>query len=1085
MGLRATSTFYNLSGQKFVVEIHRAGFTGSAHNFEIVSEGLNLEYDTDTNDVHDEIVSSAVTLTIVARTADDETLLDDLKQYGEAGHRLKITRDWVGTTTQYPWWHGVILDDIAVVDALPRIVELNFTDDLGLLGEVLYKSNASTEYADQTNCVVVLARCLSKLRWFDEVHNATSTAIKILEYVSHDDIQATPAAENIIANHERFRNPDDNGEFQYFDSAKILRETLRMLQSRIMLSNGVFHVVPSGIAVPANNLWTFDNYLKTGAKDTAPDLISNTDFQGTTNYQTYGPAIHTIGEQQTGLEFGSLPPLSEVKIRHEYDGLKYDWFGPTGIDLGSNWFGVNAYGNDTTTQVGEVVTLTFGWAATLDGDLTTLEGARAKISFRLRHGSRYAKRTGSILVDAQGDAIQSSYTTTGGAQNCFDVVQAAPEYSAASASTIDVWLPVFYRAEGLSFVNGAESITFPPLDVSTGTTEIQSPSIQFFGADGTTYAEGATVQLSYIYQMHGAAIAEGDSIIYRRTNQDAAARENLDLGDILLGDRVSNFGSPQTLNWAINGSGGYAAATMDWNNANFPSTSQPIASLICWDRLALRLNSCRTIMATVRSPFLSQFHRLRHDGDDFILTATKYNAERDFWTLEGVAYNYDTNEPTGTNSDSASLGNMGLSAGRNATITTGQFSGLVQKVSQVQQIATDLSKQQADIETGAETRVAALTLPDLADTNIPSTPTTGHFLKWDGTNWRAAAVTGGGGASEFDDLSDVDVGSAVNGQIVKYNANDSEWQLANNTFANLGDVNPSLSPAPGDLLLWTTLNGGQWSSTTVSSAVGSQIDLGNLGNVTDTATGTAGNILLDFALAGAPYWISQPITTATNSHVDIDDLKNVGSTSPTTGDVLTYDGTNWNPSAPTGGGSTGPIPLVNISGRWQWSSADDGERVLTGQTSYGPFNWYSHTNEPNTTTIRVYNAAHVVGTTSGNMSAYYANAFGVRIPTTDKKLRVDFQFRIQNAPSGSEWGMSIWGCATPANGTTGSVPFTLRGVSSTVTTTTTSSIAFYHSTFTTAQNIGDSFILPMFENRAGSLTSSVYIYGQVGIYLVD
>lgn len=211
-------------------------------------------------------------------------------------------------------------------------------------------------------------------------------------------------------------------------------------------------------------------------------------------------------------------------------------------------------------------------------------------------------------------------------------------------------------------------------------------------------------------------------------------------------------------------------------------------------------------------------------------------------------------------------------------------------------------------------------------------------------------------------------------------------------------------------------------------------------------------------------------------------------TTGTSGQVLQTDGSGvmtWEDASGGGGGSTGPMPLTKISGRWTWSSADDGERVMTGNTSYGPFNWYSHTSEPNNTTIRVYSSSHTANQTSGSMPAYYMSAFGVSLGVDTKKVRIDFSFRIQNAPSGSTWGLSMWGANAPANGTTANQTYTLRAVSADVTTTTTSSTAFYSGTVTTSGAIANDYILPMFENRSGSLTSTTYLYGQMDIYLVD
>ena len=120
----------------------------------------------------------------------------------------------------------------------------------------------------------------------------------------------------------------------------------------------------------------------------------------------------------------------------------------------------------------------------------------------------------------------------------------------------------------------------------------------------------------------------------------------------------------------------------------------------------------------------------------------------------------------------------------------------------------------------------------------------------------------------------------------------------------------------------------------------------------------------------------------------------------------------------------------------------------------------------------------------GLCAQFYITAFGVPLGVDTKKVRVDFNFRVQNAPSGTTWGLSIWGANTPANGTTTSSTFTLRAVSSDISTTSTNSTAFYSGTVTSTGVIANDYILPMFENRSGSLNSTTYIYGQISIYLV-
>lgn len=70
------------------------------------------------------------------------------------------------------------------------------------------------------------------------------------------------------------------------------------------------------------------------------------------------------------------------------------------------------------------------------------------------------------------------------------------------------------------------------------------------------------------------------------------------------------------------------------------------------------------------------------------------------------------------------------------------------------------------------------TLAGLSDVNL-SSPTDGQVLVYDDTNdeWVNANPTGG--ASAVSDLTDVDLTSLANGQILKYNSTTQKWENAN------------------------------------------------------------------------------------------------------------------------------------------------------------------------------------------------------------------------------------------------------------------------------------------------------------------
>ena len=204
------------------------------------------------------------------------------------------------------------------------------------------------------------------------------------------------------------------------------------------------------------------------------------------------------------------------------------------------------------------------------------------------------------------------------------------------------------------------------------------------------------------------------------------------------------------------------------------------------------------------------------------------------------------------------------------------------------------------------------------------------------------------------------------------------------------------------------------------------------------------------------------------------------------GDVLATNGSAELSWLTPSGGSSDPIPLTSVSGRFQWASADSGERVLIGSTSYGPFNWYNFSMEPTSTSFRTYSSTDVVDTATENFDGWRVMGSSFPMPKiTNKKMRIRYFFRLQNAPVSSTWGFSLWGGNRLTSGTAGTVTLTLRGLSSDITVSSNTSTVIYSGIFTTTSNITEDDLVFLAENRSGTLTTTVYMIGQWSIEIVN
>ncbi|WP_413613484.1 tail fiber domain-containing protein [Bdellovibrio sp. HCB-110] len=248
----------------------------------------------------------------------------------------------------------------------------------------------------------------------------------------------------------------------------------------------------------------------------------------------------------------------------------------------------------------------------------------------------------------------------------------------------------------------------------------------------------------------------------------------------------------------------------------------------------------------------------------------------------------------------------------------------------------------------------------VAKTIIP-TCSAGTFLTWDGTNFSCNAVSGASGGTVTNVTSansyltvingtstpqlTVNVGTSANTVAA---GNDARFTDARTpTGAAGGDLsgtypNPSVvkiqgvdlnvtSPSAGQFLKYS---GGQWINSAIAIADVTNLSTTLSGYLTTAAFNTAVGSA-NCAVHETPYWNSvagQFLCQAINVSVAGDVSGSIGAvtvnkikgvaidtTTPTTGQVLKYDGTKWSPSADNDGGGTvtnvtGTAPLSVTSG---------------------------------------------------------------------------------------------------------------------------------------------------------------------------
>lgn len=1050
MGIRLKGKVATTFNNVYTVEILDTQQTGGTLEVELRTPGFSLEYHGG-EDIFTPLIPSTCTIPLVITTSTIESFLIDLQTAEENRFRVRIRSG--GEDDDPIFWVGTITtDNISTIDGpFPYDAEVTAVDGLQLLSRRKYVPAATnSSYLTHTIDILKLIGTsdLFETGGVDEVFLKTFITAEPDVATLNDnltDVKLTGKFYDLTT--QTFT------AFEY-DAEVFLTNLLRAYNCRIVQTEGAYFIV--SISKYLDSAITTVNVRRFFADETETS-VENTSF-----VRLLSPTVnrYRLSYWRTNLK----PPIREVTRPLNY-GSGLIVTNQPGGNTAVYPSGASNTPSTASYQINENHTYPVGTRFQITGvaeiqtavTSTTEPTGKLRFVVEFRIGTYYLRRMNVELVSGVvttipadefsnvGDQEVQEWDTPEEAQwtnTSSDVLQFGSElinYDAyspyATVPTVDVPINIGF--------------TTPPLPAEvTGTLRIAFRSGLFKGDGGAptqTLKNGTPVFISFRLSAEN---GNSSGVIYKAINSNNAS-ETVEEDPVYFGTKLISGGEYQyNPSEFFNGNG----SLPNWVTP-YETTGKGLHQIAVNDIARYRVNAVEIFTGTLVSQnAFATYIACYYDnvtGKIYVQVNTKYEADTETYSLELHVCGF---APSTNPTEEVVLINDGVKPPSN---TAGEVS-LIQK--STRRFVRLTSEQIADIET------------DVAEVRATSD------------------ASGGKSVVLLQYLGDVKISGPLDGQILEYNSLAGRW---NNVAPSAGGS--PLSASNQTIAQGVTrdiiLNGSVANNTyfrIVDSAGTVIFSIQNYGTILNiieyygliayrsTATAPGSIAIYEPAASGVNFVQIKSPALAANI------ILTLPPTTGTAGQALVTDGSG----ALSFSDTPALLPLQNISGRWQWSSADAGERVLTGSTAYGPFNWYSHSNEPNTTTIRVYSAAHVIGTTSGFMPAYYLPAFGVPIPTDSRKVRVDFNFRVQNAPTGSTWGVSLWGADAPADGTTSSIEFTLRGVSADVTTTTTSSVAFYSGTVTTPAAITETHILPMFENRTGSLTTTCYIYGQLSIYLV-
>lgn len=1060
MAIRYRAKTATASGTIYTLHIHDTDYTGSVVNIELRTPGFSLSYHGGEN-VFTPIVPSTCTLPWLITSTAMETGLGLMMSSDEGRFRLVIRK---GDTDASPiFWVGIITQDNLTIQDQPEPYDVELRAVCGL--QLLNKQQYTPAQTNQTYIRHVID--ILQLIGTDDLFETSGSAVTFLR-------GDTDVAPDVATAADPFDNVKLDGQFydtstnQYtafdYTAEEWLSNLCRMYNSRVMLTDGTFMLLPVGKYINSSLGSVF-------LKSYLADYTAQAD-QSVTFLKVLGND-GTNGYRPTGWQKHLLPPVREIRRPLVYgDGLLttnmpgpgatiYPAGASTGDTIASYTINTSrTYKQGTRFKLSGEAVLIIGYTS------TTPHIGLLRVEAEIKVGGKYCRRHGfGQDTDTPLTIPSDEFEDSGSDVEYYDWgPPEEPQWTDTDTDRVQFGSdPINYNpvsgyvgGEGVTIVHIPLNFDSPELPADTTGTVRIAFTCTLKDADGTAPTDARKLETpAQIRFRCSAGGGESVSAHYVATNTNGATEVREEprvyFGSELVAAGETIFNPSEVFN--VNG------ALPDWIST-LTTTAADLHD-VCVRDIAQYFESPKEIYSGTyigELGFVAPYRQL-FNGDNsktYLVVSLTYHAYEDYHELE-LHETGKSGSPTGSvvvyaNPKPPTPGVFDVSPAKR---TVRRFIQLASD--QIADIETDVAAvtRQMDAQGGD----SSILLAYLGDVKI-SSPTNGQILEYNTTAGRWANVDPGSGGSD-NSLSEtnqtIDAGTtrkivldAGAGQQVYFNVVDGEDNVLESIVAYGNGI--VIQEKYGALAIRSTA-----------------LFQGSIALY--EASGNGINSLS----------IKAPASVSSNKTFTLPDSYG------TNGQALTTNGAGILSWSTVGGGSGGVdvLPLANVSGRYTWSSADDGERVHTGNTSYGVFNFYNFVSEPSNSVLRNYSGSEVVGSTSGTMTPLHLVAYGIQMPTTNKKVRLDFMFRVQNAPSPSTWGFSLWSADRSTSGTTNNATVTYRGETADVIVNPYANSRVYHGSFTTSAAIAQDMLMILADNRAGALTSTTYMYATLAVYLVD
>ena len=658
MALRLYSEFNSSTDKLFKIEIHDTSFTGTAESFPVASNGFELNYSGETDDIVSPIIGSNCTISAFNTSAAFDSFISALKGYQESRFFIRIYAEAATIEdglvmsyydTQLPpdngmvlYWTGVIMQDLVTIEDIskPSIFNITAVDGIGHLANAEYESvGVVTLEGFIESALGVIG--IDPLYAADDLLYATSVNVW--------DAQHTYSATSDVSTLIRFdalvySSKEEDGTVTYSTYIDILKELCIVFGARFYQREGVFYFEQYIERTETSR--NVSAYYKNGTKAFTSSVSDDVTLNGTT----------IGGARLAGNSFNFLPALKKVQVEYNQsrsNNLLANRLTYTGTTQRQP---LGFLVDDDSGQVQVTGQLTYRFDYDGSGSTASVEFYRPVWAVELRIEDaanpgtyQYLKRdwTGTIGLEygptTWSTAVSYYYIDVGTSKN-----NDSGLYISGSFSLVTPALPFDGEATlDVNFSNvydlGKATQTVPTNYVATNrATEVSA----LFLND--------TLDLSEV-------------TIYSSTNTDTDINSNLilDLGSVRVSDSNGLQGSfyiytgsawVPSSNWRRGNSGGY----------------QSLLKLLTNEILSIHKKPIERYSGTIVGPYPFAV-RYSFDSAYWLPMSGSYNANIDEWSSEWFKVQKDltnitVNTPVGTGGASDFLGRVSGQQGTDETI---------------------------------------------------------------------------------------------------------------------------------------------------------------------------------------------------------------------------------------------------------------------------------------------------------------------------------------------------------------------------------------------------------------------------------